>query len=147
MLCLLGVYLQQVTKRKETVIWSVCPENMCPGAKSAVEEAGLVLGGCSHVHPPQAPRAAAPPKNIAQHCLAASLLCLLPCTAFLAHTALFGQCCCSSTRLLLRLSAKMLRDVPWVNLPATTWDGGRDTRVISAKSNESKRALMPQHLN
>lgn len=45
-----GVYLQEVTKRKETLIFSVCPENMCPGAKSAMEQAGLVLDGHSYVH-------------------------------------------------------------------------------------------------
>lgn len=43
------VYLQEVRKGKETPLCNVCPENMCPGAKSAVEQAGLVLGGCSCV--------------------------------------------------------------------------------------------------
>lgn len=50
MLFLPRVYLQEVTERKQTLICGVCPENTCPGAKSAVKQAGLVLGGHSYIH-------------------------------------------------------------------------------------------------
>jgi len=42
------VYPQEVTKKKETIICCVCPENRRPGAKSVVEQVGLVLGGRSY---------------------------------------------------------------------------------------------------
>lgn len=94
MLFLPEVYLQEVTKRKQTLICSDCPENVCPGAKPAIWLIVLVL------HP-----------------------------------------------LFLPLSARVHCDVPCLNLPGATWDGARETRVVSANSNEARRDFMPQHLN